>query len=348
MNFIVLRRRVATTALLAVALLPWGAANAQVIPALPEVSPALATAHPELVPRRTGLIAERTRLRELISRHNAACRGVVEDSPEEARCDEARKPLARDLERHVEASHKFIGQHLIASMNRLAGRLEDWNPDERKRLGVALKKLDSDGDQNVTDIQVRQAWQDVLARGRTTELAQQAAAGEGPGLYGAGEQTTYSDCAVFALATAAGLPYGVVAARATELIGDGEWRNPTERAAPQKTIEQNGLLGGEVVFLAEAFGEVEVVGSKEFAATLRGGRPVMINVVPASGDFNDAHQVVLAKVFQRGGQTWYELLDSNQGPLRRLYLSAAELDVLLRENGVAFRPEKKTTAPLLR
>lgn len=344
----VLRRIAATTVLLTIGLLPWDAANARVIPVLPELSPALAAAHPELVRRRAELMVERLRLRELANRHNAACGAVLEGSPEEQRCEIAREPLTRDRDRHADASWKFIGQHLIDSMNLLAGSRQDWTPDERKRLDLALRKLGFDGDQKVTDVQVRQAWQDVLARGQTPELARLAAVGDGPGLHGAGQQTKYEDCAVFALASAAGLPYGVVAARAAELVAAGEWRTPGERAAPQKTIEQDGLVGGEVILLAEVFGEVEVVGSKDFAATLRGGRPVMVNVVPPGGEFTGGHQVVLAKVFQRGDQTWYEMIDSNQGPLRRLYLSAAELDVLLQENGVSFRPEKGTKAPLLR
>ena len=63
----------------------------------------------------------------------------------------------------------------------------------------------------------------------------------------------------------------------------------------------------------------------------------MVNVVPQSGDFKDGHEVVLTKAFQHGGETWYEMMDSNQGPLRRLYLSAKQLNTMLQENGVAYR-----------
>ena len=51
-----------------------------------------------------------------------------------------------------------------------------------------------------------------------------AAAAGGPAWDSAGRQTSFNDCAVFALANAARLPYGVVAARATgvdECIEDG-------------------------------------------------------------------------------------------------------------------------------
>lgn len=52
---------------------------------------------------------------------------------------------------------------------------------------------------------------------------------------------------------------------------------------------------------------------------------VILSVVPVDGDFRNGHQVVLTKFFQRGGETWYEMMDSNQGPQQRLYLSAKEL-----------------------
>jgi len=57
---------------------------------------------------------------------------------------------------------------------------------------------------------------------------------------------------------------------------------------------------------------------------------------------------VLAKTFQRGGETWYEVIDSARGPMRRLYMSASELNLLIHENGVAYRPERRSTPALLR
>lgn len=234
---------------------------------------------------------------------------------------------------------------IINEMNALAKRL-GWSAEEQARLDKALNSLVSDGDG--TSAQSRHVWQNVLARGQGQGFAREASQGVGPGFPGAGKQTRYQDCAVFALANAAGLPYGVVAARATKLIGEGEWRDAAERANPQKIIEQKGLIGGEVVMLAEAFGQVEVVPSTAFAKTLKEGRPVMVSVVPVDGDFRNGHEVVLTKSFQRGGETWYEMMDSNQGSQRRLYVSAKELTTIQKENGVAFRPEPGTTTKLLR
>jgi len=47
---------------------------------------------------------------------------------------------------------------------------------------------------------------------------------------------------------------------------------------------------------------------------------------------------VLTQAFQHGGQTWYVLMDSNQGPQRRLFLSDKELYTMQQENGVVYRP----------
>lgn len=331
-------------------LLPLGTAVAGPIPALPDISPATAAAYPDIAARRLELVGERDGLRERTRQHNSGpCRSVVENSPEAASCDRARETLAADINRHIEASNQFIiERHLIDSMNLMAKNQGGWSEAELTRLDAALNTLKPDGDPNVTNIEIRQTWRDVLSRGQAQEFAREAAKGDGPGLYGAGEQTRHEDCAIFALATAAGQPYGVVAARATTLVGAGEWRSTAERKEPQKAIEQRGLKGGEVIMLAEVFGQVEVVLSGDFVATLKGGRPVMVNLVPESGDVDRGHQVVLVKAFQHGGETWYEMIDSNQGPLRRLYLSARELGIMLRENGVAFRAEAKTTPMLLR
>lgn len=262
---------------------------------------------------------------------------------------------------HVETLRRDIGQlvdeidaavcaedaRIIKSLNALAARL-GWSADKRARLETALNRLGFDGDPGVTSAQIIRAWRDVLARGPGGDLAREASHGEGPGLPGAGTQTRYQDCTIFALANAAGLPYGVVAARAAELIRQGDWRGAAERANPQDAIEQKGLNGGEVVMLAEAFGQAEIVPLTDFAKTLQASRPVMVNLVPQDGDVSSGHEVVLTRAFHHGGAPWFEMMDSNQGAQRRLYVSAKELSTLLQENGVAFRPEPGTTPMLLR
>ena len=74
----------------------------------------------------------------------------------------------------------------------------------------------------------------------------------------------------------------------------------------------------------------------------------MVTVVTEDGNVDRGHEVVLTKAFQYGGARWYEMMDSNQGAQRRLYLNEGELNTVLKENGVAFRPELGTTPALLR
>lgn len=324
-------------------------AQAESIPALSDISHAKTTtaAFPDLLPRRAALIAERSKLRTRTRKHNATCSSVVAGSPEDATCSAELATLKAERKRHILASREFNRIFLMDAMA-VSGESLQWNPDERTRLHAALKKLSDDGDPAVTGSQIRQTWQDVLARGAGEAFAREASKGAGPGFPGAGAQTVFQDCAVFALANAAGVPYGVAAARAAKLIAEGEWRSAAERGDPQKVIEQEGLMGGEVVILAEALGQVKVVPSSQFRRVLQEGHPVMVNVVPQDGDVNAGHEVVLTKAFTHAGQAWYEMMDSNQGPRRRLYLSAGELAVVLQESGVVFRPEFRTVPTILR
>ena len=344
--------------------------SAAEIAALAEIPPASAQSHPDLVKRRAELVRERADLRARTDSHNARCRAVEVGSAAEGACQSNLAALRSDLGTHVSASNSFNSalqaavaaarqaavvpsaitqadvDRVLNGINDLARRL-GWSAEERDRLNRALTSLDADGAPiRTNDPRIRQAWTDMLARDRDGELARLAAAGDGPGFPGAGLQTRFQDCAVFALANAANLPYSVVAARAAEIIREGNWRSAEERANAQKTIER-GLIGGEVIMLAEAFGRADIVRSPDFARTLRDGRRLMVSVVPASGG-NMGHQVVLSKTFRHHNETWYELIDSNQGPDRRLYLNDRELQLILRETAIAFRPDPGRTPALLR
>ncbi len=228
------------------------------------------------------------------------------------------------------------------AMNAYAKRMQ-WEENKRARLETALNALHADGDDNATDVDIRQAWRDISSREGQADLLRAASRGDGPKIVWSGRQS-HEDCAVFALASAAGLPYSVAATRAAELIRQGEWRGAEERAHPQQAIENKGLNGGEVVLLAEDFGSAEVVPRTDFAKTLKSGRPVLIGVVPADGDLSRGHEVVLSKTFQQGGGTWFEMMDSNHD--HPLYLSNKELGVILLERGVAYHPEKRTVPKL--
>lgn len=224
----------------------------------------------------------------------------------------------------------------LAAMSALAARL-GWSREEQDRLRAALEGLVIEGRPKPTREQVEAAWAAVHDPARAA-----LAAHFGPAPAGSGTQTRHSDCTIFALASAAGVPYGVVAGRAAELVRQGAWRPAAERAAPQAAIERDGLAGEEVIFLAEALGQAEVIGSRDFAATLERGRPLLVCVFHPDGGVDAGHQVVLTRTVRHEGATWFEMLDSNEGPVRRVYVREDELRTILVENGVAFRPEPET------
>ena len=246
---------------------------------------------------------------------------------------------------YIEAANAYnedlaTEEAVINGINAMAKRM-GWSAEKQVRLNVALNNLSLVHDRNVNGDLIRSTWHDVVVRSQDAELIQEASQDGGLGFPGAGKQSL-NDCAVFALANAAGLPYGVVAARANLIVSQGEWRSADESANPEKTI-QSGLNGGETIMLAESFGQAEMVASSDFAKTLKAGRPIMVNLNISTG-----HEAVLTKTFQHGGETWYVMMDSNQNPDQRRFLSAKELNTLLKENGVAFSPDTGTTPKLLR
>jgi hypothetical protein len=328
---------------------------AQQIPALTILPPDLAATNPVLAQRRAELVRERAGLHSRITDLNARCASVLAGSAADAACQKEQAELSIALSSHIQESSDFDADAepavrasiLMKNLDALAIKL-GWSLEKQTRLNAALHRLGFDGDANVTGGQIRSTWREILSRGEDADLVREASQGGGLGFAGAGAQTTHEDCTIFALANATGLPYGVVTARATGLISQEDWRSASERSDPQSYVENKGLNGGEVVMMAESFGQAEVVPSAEFITTLNAGRPIMLNVVPSNGDVNSGHEVVLTKTFQHAGETWFVMMDSNQGPNRRLFLSGRELNTMLQENGVAYLPEPGTTPALLR
>jgi hypothetical protein len=330
---------------------------------LPET---VVASNPDLVVRRGALVQDRATLHGRIDSLNAQCGAVLEGSDAEASCKIKQGALQSALDSHIQQSKDFnsAAQAVIdASTNaaqpiptldpesaRVINRInafairQGWSADKLARLDKALNGLDLVDDPNPPAAQIRRAWQNIIGRGEDADLVREASQVGGLGFPGAGKQTAgMTDCTIFALANATGRPYGVVSAQATEIISQGEWHSADDRANAQAVIEKRGLNGGEVVLLAESFGQAEVVASSDFATVLRQGHPVMVNLRLGAG-----HEVVLTKTFQHGGETWFVVMDSGQGPVQRLFLSTQELGTMLKENGVAYRPEPGTTPNLLR
>jgi hypothetical protein len=336
-------------------------ASAQQIPLLATL-PVTPASNPGLAANRAALVAERAALHSKIDALNVRCEAVKQGSAAESSCNSDRSTLLASLNSHIQRSNDFNAavklaidsapdtetDRVISGMNALAKHF-GWSTDKRARLDRNLHHLDLDQDPTSTGTQIRNAWQDILARAQDADLVREASANGGLGFPGAGKQSpATNDCTIFALANAAGLPYGLVSARANELIRHADWHTANDRANPQSVIEKQGLNGGEVILMAEAFGQAEVIPSSAFASTLNSGRPVMVNVVPSNGNRDGGHEVVLTKTFQHGADTWFVMMNSAQDPDHYLFLSAAELNIMLKEKGVAYRPEPGNTPKPLR
>ena len=273
------------------------------------------------------IIKEKSALIDAINEFNKA----VSNEPVTEKVDEPRLTIGVDEER-------------IRSMTKLAAKL-GWSSKEQARLSKALNTLDKDGSLGTTVGQGYNVWTNMQARENDLALKQQASKVGGVGYPGAGTQST-NDCTIFALANAAGIPYGVAAARAAKLISEGEWRDPSERANPE-IVFKKGLNGHEVIMLAEAFGQAEVVPSTAFVATLIKAHPILLGVVLTEKEKDNSysqylHEVVLTKTFKYKGETWFEMMDSNQPATVRHYLTRKELGIIMFENGVAFHPDRGT------
>jgi hypothetical protein len=228
-----------------------------------------------------------------------------------------------------------------------------WSAEKLQRLDKALRNLDLDSsDYRVgTVAEVSQVWREVESRTPDRTFARDASLGHGPSLPPGRMQTEYNDCAIFSLANAARLPYGVVAARAAEIVRGAVYRSAGERANPQKAIEQGGLNGGEVIMLAESFGRAEVTPPAAFARTLMNGKPILVGLAYPTGnpkDPIDGHEVVLTKTFLHNGERWYEMMNSQDDPWKRQYVSEKELGILLLEKGVAYSRERGTVVKPLK
>jgi hypothetical protein len=308
--------------------------------------PALAMIPDGISQKQSDALNQRKQLLEAELKSFQAAAAAFNAKPAADQTDQEFNALQAQRSNYVQAVLAFNGEvkdiRTAVAMNAYAKRMH-WEEKKRAQLEAALNALRGDGDDNATDVDVRQAWRDISTREGQADLVRAASQGDGPKIIWSGRQS-HGDCAVFALATAAGLPYSVAATRAAELIRQGEWHSAEEREHPQQTIESTGLTGGEIVLLAEDFGGAEVVQSSDFAKTLKSGRPVMVGVIPADGDLSGGHQVVLSKTFQQGGETWFEMMDSNHD--HPLYLSTKELSTILVERGVAYRPEKGTVPKL--
>lgn len=336
-------RRFPVIALSALFLLPGGAfGNSNSDPAVLEA---------KLAARRNVIEKDRKAL-------NAECGAVsTADAAKVAECRRRRDDVARRINEY-KIDYKHLQElwagpsdlyysipqdevRIPTGIKLLAKKLK-WSTEKQARLDKALKDIGFDGLDPITEDNVRDGWRAIQGTADNADLSRAADAASGPRLSAVGQRTKM-DCTISAMATATGQPYDNVAARAKDLIRQGEWRNPYVRENPQEAIDK-GLTGGEVVMLAESLGRAEVAPSSRFEEILKGGRPVLVNVATISSKQGflagtttafGSHQVVLTKTFQNNGKTWYEVADSNS-PGTRYFVTPEKLNLILQEKGVAF------------
>jgi hypothetical protein len=235
----------------------------------------------------------------------------------------------------------------IVARHRKLARTLGWSFEKQACLAMALNTLDLDPGHGFDVSKAGQAWRSMTARGELPTLVAAARAAGGMSLTGSGTQTGYQDCALFALASATGRPYGYVGALASDLIRKGDWRDASRRSDPEHTMEAEGLSGGELVMLAEMLGQARTVAPGEFASAIKSGAMLLVRISPTAGVHDHGHEVVLTTAFTHEGLPWFEVLDSNRGPLRRMFATAEEIGALLLENGIAYQAERgRTPAPL--
>jgi len=346
-----LRRALLTAAMVLVAFAPSALAN-EPLPALPVIHPAIAVSHPEIVQKFATFKTERDVIRARHKKFRAACASVDEGSAADRWCATEEAALQDEIGDHYLASLALIKTYLgLLSQFTIEAqiayaRTQRWSDKELNSLKAGFKAFASADDADYDPGKVNAIWKAMAARNGDADLTRLAAAAKGFSATGAGTQGNKEDCAVFAVANAAGVPYGAVAAMATKFVGEGKWRRAEERDDPQKTIEEVGLNGGEVLLLAEYYGMARVLARDEFDAALNASDPVMINIYPADNSLLRGHQVVLTKTFKDGSVRWYEAMDSNRGPIAKMFIRADELTALLKEPGIAYAPDRRAIRPL--
>lgn len=324
----------------------------QPLPALPKIHPDIALSHPSIATQAKSVTAERATLRARHKTFRNACASVVAGTPQDSWCAAEDAALQSALEAHYDASEALIDAYEAAENVFVAGALVEyaqangWSAADLKGIEDGIKNWRTYADYDAK--KVNATWADIAARTGDAALTKSAARVKGFSSTGAGTQRSYNDCAIFAIASAAGVPYGAAAAVATKLIAEGKWRHPDERAKPQATIKSRGLMGGEVLMLAEYYGRASVITQDAFEATLAASRPVTVAVYPRNGTSQDGHQIVLTKAFRDGGTLWFQALDSNNGTLAKVFVRSDELTALIKETGIAYAPAQGRAIPPLR
>jgi len=191
------------------------------------------------------------------------------------------------------------------------------------------------------------AEQDALAAaakdGKGSDIAYSSAKG--------GVQSHY-DCVLYAMANAADEPYSVTSIVALEKIRNDPWRDQKERDNPALALEDpkkgggGGMTDREILQVGQALGPTEIVRREDIARALEEtGKPVFAAIDIGGG----SHAIAITKVFEKDGQTYYEVMDSNSRTKdSKTYWKKDDLEKSIVTGGLIVLPEKGTVPQLLR
>lgn len=286
------------------------------------------------------------------SRSELAMAGAEKPGPDNQSLEEFLRNADRDPLKHQDPA-AFI-KKVTPGYLELLGMSE---PD-RKAVAALMKDVYS-YETGVPRHNVRALYESSMEMSADSyaDLAAAARKGQGRDLIAAGYQSG-NDCAVFALANAANLPYGVAATRTTNLLETAPWRSPEERKNPASALASGagkGLNGVEVAILAQSFGDARAVDATKIAAELVAGRAVTTTIDVPGGRSVGSHQVAVTRIFQNAGATYYEVLDSNASPSKcpacrnsRTFWLKQELDAVMNSDGIVVTPKEGTVVKALR
>ncbi|MBU6207837.1 MAG: hypothetical protein KGQ42_09140, partial [Alphaproteobacteria bacterium] len=160
------------------------------------------------------LYAERNSLTALIAEHDAKCAQVPDDNTSLIQtCENEKNQIEARIQAYQTALNDFNKlqsvqdnidpsvEELISGLTVMANRLH-WSFKKQTHLNDELHQLDLDSAHKWDPVESYHAWEAIRLRGDDADLRREASLGSGPSLFqaGAGQQTKFDDCAVFALA----------------------------------------------------------------------------------------------------------------------------------------------------
>lgn len=145
--------------------------------------PALAKIPDGISQKQKDALNQRKQLLEAELKSFQAAAAAFNAKPAADQTDQEFNALQTQRSNYIQAVRTFNGEvgdlRTAVAMNAYAKRMH-WEERKRARLETALNALRGDGDDNATDVDVRQAWRDIASREGQADLVRAASQGDGP------------------------------------------------------------------------------------------------------------------------------------------------------------------------